>query len=184
MFHRRPAHPAAPRALAAAGLLLALAASADAPDEFAREILDAHNCYRAAHGVPALAWSEEIAAYAQQWIDANGYEHSPSYESPIGPMGENLYAGTRASGKAAAAKWYSEIEDPGYLFDREEPAPGTGHLTAMLWKDARYLGCGISGEVISCNYWSGKADKDCSTPNMGGCYVEQVPAPITTAACE
>ena len=55
MIHRRLAHPAAPRALAAAGLLLALAASADAPDEFAREILDAHNCYRAAHGVPALA---------------------------------------------------------------------------------------------------------------------------------
>ena len=74
------------------GMLAPVAARADPTSDFAKETLAAHNCYRAAHGVPPLEWSEEIAAYAQQWIDANGYEHSPSYESPIGPMGENLYA--------------------------------------------------------------------------------------------
>ena len=184
-----------PRTLVALALSIGLFASEDMPaqpaadntelSEFAREILDAHNCYRAAHGVPPLAWSEDIAAYAQAWIDEHGYEHSDSYASPLGPLGENLYMGTAAAGKRAAALWYSEIDDPGYVFGAADGTEGAGHFSAMIWKDARVLGCARSGEVISCNYGSGKRDKDCSTPNMRGCHAEQVPPLVAgPAACD
>jgi hypothetical protein len=167
------------------GMLAPVAASADATSDFAKETLAAHNCYRAAHGVPPLEWSEEIAAYAQAWIDAQGYEHSDSYNSPLGPLGENLYMGTAATGQRAAALWYSEIEDPGYVFGAADGTSGAGHFSAMIWKDAKLLGCAISGEVISCNYGSGTREKDCSVPNMGGCYAEQVPPLVDgPAACD
>ena len=167
------------------GLFATTAASADEHSGFAQETLAAHNCYRAAHGVPPLQWSDEIAAYAQAWIDENGYEHSDSYASPLGPLGENLYQGTIATGKSAAALWYSEIEDPGYVFGAADGTPGAGHFSAMIWKDAKLLGCAKSGEVISCNYGSGTREKDCSVPNMGGCYAEQVPPLVAgPAACD
>ncbi len=167
------------------GLFMTAAASADEHSDFAQETLAAHNCYRAAHGVPPLQWSEEIAAYAQAWIDANGFEHSDSYASPLGPLGENLYMGTAASGKRAVASWYSEIDDPGYVFGAADGTPGAGHFSAMIWKDAKLLGCAKSGEVISCNYGSGSREADCATPNMGGCYAEQVPPLVDgPAACD
>jgi hypothetical protein len=167
------------------GLFTMAAASADDHSDFAQETLAAHNCYRAAHGVPPLQWSDEIAAYAQAWIDANGFEHSDSYASPLGPLGENLYMGTAASGKRAVASWYSEIDDPGYVFGAADGTPGAGHFSAMIWKNAKLLGCAKSGEVISCNYGSGSREADCATPNMGGCYAEQVPPLVDgPAACD
>ena len=38
-------------------------------DAFSQDCLDAHNNYRAKHGVPPLMWSHELAEGAQNWAD-------------------------------------------------------------------------------------------------------------------
>lgn len=38
-------------------------------DAFQKDCLDAHNTYRAEHGVPPLAWSAELTRQAQKWAD-------------------------------------------------------------------------------------------------------------------
>ena len=56
---------------------------------------------------------------------------------------------------------------------------------AMIWKDAKYLGCGRANWTISCNYWSGTKTYDCTVPNMDGCYSQQVrPRSRDAEACK
>jgi len=43
--------------------------SASALDPFSQDCLDAHNNYRAKHGVPPLMWSHDLAEGAQNWAD-------------------------------------------------------------------------------------------------------------------
>ena len=38
-------------------------------DAFSQDCLDAHNNYRAKHGVPPLMWSHDLAEGAQSWAD-------------------------------------------------------------------------------------------------------------------
>lgn len=38
-------------------------------DPFSQDCLDAHNSYRAKHGVPPLMWSHDLAEGAQVWAD-------------------------------------------------------------------------------------------------------------------
>ncbi|HQR59000.1 MAG TPA: CAP family protein, partial [Azonexus sp.] len=133
---------------------------------FAQEILQAHNFYRCLHGVPPLQWHAQVAEYAQAWVNRGVFEHSDSYHSPLGPMGENLYGSSRLpSGADAARAWYSE--SAGYAYG-SDGSRGSGHFTAMIWKDARYLGCGRARGNISCNYWPGPQARGCAVPNMGG----------------
>lgn len=147
---------------------------------FAREILQAHNFYRCLHGVPPLQWHARVADYAQAWVNRGVFEHSDSYGSPLGPMGENLYGSSHLpSGADAASAWYSE--SAGYVYG-SAGSRGTGHFTAMIWKDARYLGCGRARGNVSCNYWPGPQASGCAVPNMAGCYAAQVPPPARSAS--
>jgi len=65
--------------------------------------------------------------------------------------------------------WYDEIDNPGYDF--ENPGyyqnPGTGHMTAILWKATTELGCGISGRFVVCHYCN-------KTPNVIGGFEQNV----------
>jgi uncharacterized protein YkwD len=82
---------------------------------FAQEILQAHNFYRCLHGVPPLQWHAQVAHYAQAWVNRGVLEHSDSYNSTLGPMGENLYGSSHLpSGADAARAWYSE--SAGYAY--------------------------------------------------------------------
>jgi len=164
--------PGAPAAAGQAGE----AASAG----FAQEILQAHNFYRCLHGVPPLQWHAQVARYAQDWVNRGIFEHSDTYNSPLGPMGENLYSSSHLpSGTDAARAWYSE--SAGYVYGSAD-SRGSGHFTAMIWKDARYLGCGRARGSISCNYWPGPQASGCAVPNMGGCFAAQVPSPARNAS--
>ena len=40
-----------------------------------KEVLDAHNAYRAKHWVPALTWSTALAASAKQWANRCQFDH-------------------------------------------------------------------------------------------------------------
>lgn len=165
------------------GLVTAGAVVAAAADDaaFAQDILRAHNQVRCLHGVPPLAWHAEVAAYARHWVRQGGFDHSDSYNAPIGPLGENLYGSSEVPmGAEAVQSWYSEVSD----YQPEDPSGAAGHFTAMVWKGARYLGCARAGGHLFCNYWSGTRTADCSTPNMQGCYREQVlPRVRTPAQC-
>jgi hypothetical protein len=140
-------------------------------DAFAREILRAHNQVRCLHGAPPLAWHEGVAAYARNWVSRGRFAHSDAYNAPIGPLGENLYASSEVPGPAEAVQaWYGEVS----RYRPAGPSGATGHFTALIWKDVRYLGCARAGGNLFCNYWSGTKASDCTTPNMQGCYREQV----------
>jgi hypothetical protein len=144
---------------------------------FALEILQAHNFYRCLHGVAPLQWDPRVADYAQAWADRGVFEHSDTYNSPLGPMGENLYGSSSLpSGAEVARAWYSEAA--GYVYG-SAGSRGSGHFTAMIWKDARYLGCGRARGIISCNYWPAPQASGCAVPNMGGCFAAQVPPPAS-----
>jgi hypothetical protein len=98
-------------------------------------------------------------------------------------MGENLYWGSaQPSGTDAVKSWYSEVSS--YKFG-SEGLSANRHFTAMIWKDAKYLGCGRANWTISCNYWSGTKTYDCTVPNMDGCYSQQVrPRSRDAEACK
>lgn len=151
------------------------------------------------HGVPALAWSSAVASSAQQWADRGVYEHSSSYNiaPPAGPAGENLAAGTSIayfSALDATEAWYTEVKHCQSWPGCRSYSDVVGHFTAMIWKGATHLGCGIGTSGTSsggttyeafyvCRYKAGDSNS-CDTPNMGSCYEANVfPASQSESAC-
>ena len=130
-------------AVLSACLLIALPSETWAID--AQAILNAHNAYRAKHCVPALTWSPQLAAEAQQWADAcpqNGFKHSPgAWQSETG-YGENLSWGTNQTPQGAVDSWYSEIGK--YNFAAPSYSNAVGHFTQLIWRNSKQLGCGMS----------------------------------------
>lgn len=112
---------------------------------FGKQCTDAHNKYRAMHGVPPLQWSDEIARdaerYAQKLAKQHTLRHSDRQERD--GTGENLAMFTGkfdTAGEEATEMWYGEIED--YNFKRGGWQSGTGHFTQVVWKESKELGIG------------------------------------------
>ncbi len=118
-------------------------------------MLAAHNSVRAGHAVPTLAWSDELAKYAQKWantlIATGEFAHSrnPRY-------GENLFeiSGRSATAYDVVSAWTSEAKNYDY---RNNTCSGTcGHYTQVIWRDTKLLGCGVARnrtrEVWVCDY--------------------------------
>lgn len=96
--------------------------------------LAGHNNVRAAHGAPPLAWSAALASKAQAWADGCQFRHSGG---ALGPVGENLAAGTGAFGaEAAVAAFAGDGYDPAH--------PAFTHFTQVVWKATTQLGCGVA----------------------------------------
>ncbi|MFM2059042.1 MAG: hypothetical protein RLY71_3427 [Pseudomonadota bacterium] len=150
---------------------------------FQRGILSVHNKYRCLHGVPPLQWDGRLADYAQKWVDGLARQnppqlmHSNSYRSTLGALGENLYLNSDPQPEAAiaaVASWYGESN--GYAYGRKPTDLDNyskRHFTAMIWKGARFMGCGTAKGVTSCNYAPADANL-CSVTNMEGCFETQV----------
>lgn len=120
-------------------------------------ITSAHNDVRAQVGVGALAWSNEIGAYAQAWAEhlaGNGCQLA--HHSGGKPYGENLFWGSQPSTAAAVVtQWAAERS----AYDHATGAcSGTcGHYTQLVWSKSTALGCGVAscaggGEIWVCNY--------------------------------
>src|SRR4051812_45129568 len=84
----------------------------------AQAALEFHNKVRKDVGVPALQWSKELAAYAQEWADhlaAKGcnMEHRPRSGTWAQQYGENIFWGSSDVYTVADAcsSWYSEKKD-------------------------------------------------------------------------
>ena len=122
-------------------------------DNFSSSMTNVHNAKRSLHvDTGSLTWSEELAAYAQNYADQ--YDCSGNLVHSGGPYGENLALGYGLTGAVDA--WYDEIskynyDDPGY-------SPQTGHFTQVVWKSSTQVGCGYKycgsywGDYVVCEY--------------------------------
>uniref|UniRef100_A0AAF5D5R5 SCP domain-containing protein n=2 Tax=Strongyloides stercoralis TaxID=6248 RepID=A0AAF5D5R5_STRER len=106
-------------------------------------ILKETNRYRQAHGVPALTYDYNLEKASQEYAkylgDYNLFEHDPK-NRPKG-WGENLAKMSASLGSLATKKWYDEVSM--YDFAKNKYVPGTGHFTALVWKETKKVGCGI-----------------------------------------
>ncbi|KAJ7130070.1 PR-1-like protein [Mycena crocata] len=97
--------------------------------------LDAHNSIRAKHGAKPLVWDNNAAEKAQQWADLCKNQHSGG---TLGPLGENLAAGTGSFSIAEAVKaWTDEVTE----YNPNNPQPS--HFTQVVWKASTKLGCAV-----------------------------------------
>jgi uncharacterized protein YkwD len=108
-----------------------------AADEI-QQWLDAHNQYRALHGVPPVTWSADLATSAQNWADT-----CPATHSGWG-YGENiLWATYTLTPQEVVTFWYNEESDYDYSNPGYYENPGTGHFTQVVWKNTTEIGCGF-----------------------------------------
>jgi uncharacterized protein YkwD len=112
--------------------------------------LFAHNHFRSQHkNTPNLVYDANLAAgaanYAKQLAATGTLTHSN------GAYGENLWAGTNSIGAMAnpaqaVGDWYAESYTPS-LYDYNTFTSfmsSRGHFTAMNWKSATSVGCGVA----------------------------------------
>eukprot|EP00388_Colpodella_angusta_P042401 GDKK01056161.1.p1 GENE.GDKK01056161.1~~GDKK01056161.1.p1 ORF type:complete len:615 (+),score=97.39 GDKK01056161.1:140-1984(+) len=140
-----------------------------------KDFLVTHNTFRCLHDVPFLEWSDCVAQSAQTWADRGIFKHSDAYDLKpcAGPSGENLAQG-HPSVSSAVRAWYNERP----IWEKSAKnsfVSSAGHFTAMMWKGLKFLGCGRNDALYVCRY-KGDDDLNCNTPNMGGCYTQQVPS--------
>ncbi|XVF68165.1 hypothetical protein PTKIN_Ptkin10aG0182400 [Pterospermum kingtungense] len=125
----------------------------DTPQDY----LNAHNTARAAVGVGAMTWDDNVAAYAQSYANQRSGDCNLVHSG--GPYGENLaWSSADLSGTDAVTMWVNEKAD--YNYDTNSCAPGKvcGHYTQVVWRDSVRLGCAKvscnngGGTFIGCNY--------------------------------
>jgi hypothetical protein len=111
-------------------------------------MLAVHNRERAAVGVPALAWSDALAAdaaaYARALAARGNFEHSSQDGRP--DQGENLAMGTLGyySPEQLAELWADERDGfPGGVYPdpAEDDWSDIGHYTQMIWRGTTQIGC-------------------------------------------
>ena len=145
-------------------LLIAGQAAAQGRGQLQQELLLAHNQVRARVGVPPLAWSAELASYAQEWAERL-IERREFGHRPVTPLGENLFAisGGVSSPRKVVGVWAAEGKDYNYRTNRCRGV--CGHYTQIVWRETRQVGCGVARgggrEVWVCNYdppgnWDGR----------------------------
>lgn len=126
-------------------------------------LLAEHNRVRAEVGVPPLAWSDRLAAYAGQWARHLAEEncelaHRPPTGSWSGPFGENLFMGTAGYYGVGDAVRGWEREKRHYRGKELTPSNWRpiAHYTQMVWRGTREVGCARAlcrGRlIVVCNY--------------------------------
>ncbi|MBN3323916.1 GAPR1 protein, partial [Atractosteus spatula] len=128
-------------------------ADGSAPDSFTRDILQACNEKRQAHGAPPLSLNSEMSRGAQSWAESllatRVLKHSTT------TYGENIWAktggpGITATGQEVVDSWYKEMDN--YDFSRPGSQTKTGHFTQLVWRSSQELGVGLAnsgtGSVI------------------------------------
>jgi pathogenesis-related protein 1 len=120
---------------------------------------DAHNEVRAQVGVRPVAWSTELAAYAQKWatnLAAHGCELAHRTDDAYG---ENLFwkMGTPgASVKEVVTSWAAEQSSYRHATNTCAAGSTCGHYTQLVWAKTIRIGCGRAAcgnqEVWVCNY--------------------------------
>jgi uncharacterized protein YkwD len=105
------------------------------PADFAAQMVQWHNTYRARHGSPAVIWNDTLAAYAANYSRLCSTDHS---DSPY--YGENLAYGGFTNPAYYVYLWYNEIQN--YDFNNPGFSDSTGHFTQVVWEASLQIGCG------------------------------------------
>ncbi len=117
-----------------------------AGSEFTKRVIDAHNEYRAKHGVSPLSEDPEITKIAQNYANylaANDlFQHSGN-DFKGDSLGENIYFATRMEPEDMVKAWYNEIKDYDYN-QGENCFSACGHFTQVVWKASKKCGFGIA----------------------------------------
>ncbi|CAH3015643.1 unnamed protein product, partial [Porites evermanni] len=130
-------------------------------DPFSQDCLDAHNSYRAKHGVPPLMWSHDLAEGAQVWADqlasTDSFQHDQvaiqnrkigenlAYFQPPVPKCEGAMVDNCVNCREMVQRWYDEVKN--YDFDKGGPKSRSGpykHFSQMIWANSAELGVGTA----------------------------------------
>ena len=134
-------------------------------------ILSIHNRERAEVEVPALSWSNSLAADAQSWADhlttLGLPPNDPNVLAPHAPFdmnnpqGENLAWGSKGGFNATIGSQSWADEKSNYvkgtpIKEFKKGDPKIGHYTQMVWKDTTQIGCGMASDAgqdyLVCRY--------------------------------
>ena len=125
-------------------------------------MLEAHNRVRAAHRLPLLTWSPQLATYSQDWANylaANNrckMKHRSVAGKDFGQFGENLFWASPqnwsdgrleaqpVTASEVANAWAEEIVDYSYSRNSCRPGKQCGHYTQMVWRDTKQVGCAMT----------------------------------------
>jgi uncharacterized protein YkwD len=138
-------------------LVIVLVESCVARDPFAlsHQMLEAHNAVRSRVGVPPLAWSNQLAARAQDWANYLLAKRQ-FFHRPNSRFGENLFEvrGAAATPAEVVDDWASESREYNH---RSNLCRGVcGHYTQIVWRNTQEVGCAVARagerEVWVCNY--------------------------------
>lgn len=145
-----------------------------------------------AHG-ENLSWAEKSETKGQtKFVDGKAVEGGSSSSEGTETKEGSVNPAVSVKG------WYDEIADClDWSVGCKQEHPVTGHFTAMMWKGATGLGCGISASnsIGYCHYRAGKKlpptpDTWCHIPNFGTNYSGMIGKPISSrgyhdeATCE
>ncbi len=125
-------------------------------------ITNAHNVVRAAHGVAAIAWDNELAAVAAAWANNCEWGHNAGRSDNYpGYVGENIYGASFVpTGLAVTESWASE--EANYNYANNTCSGVCEHYTQVVWANSTKLGCAIANcpniptpNFVVCNYAPG-----------------------------
>jgi len=177
----------------------------------------------AASNLGPLNWSASLAQVATEWVERCQFKHRDDcggalIQTNLAPTelsgysqgdacGENIAADTRPASLDTVIDgikgWAEEVKDFEYGIFPQEDWSKTGHFSAMIWADTKYVGCGVKkcpeyppgGTFLVCNYYPAgnmrgavPYEKGTPPPNGGeaeeGGGAEKQPAAETTGGAE
>ncbi|XP_065323160.1 venom allergen 5.01-like [Gordionus sp. m RMFG-2023] len=133
-----------------------------------KEILDAHNNYRANVNPPSdsmfkLIWNSEGAVRAEEMAKKCVFAHDLATDRstskyPVGGQNVHLTIRTIQYWSAVVKSWYDEISKFTYgVNGGSANFKQVGHFTQVVWGTTKEVGCGMSecpqGKMFTCNYY-------------------------------
>lgn len=112
--------------------------------DFEMDCLNAHNEFRARHGVPALKLSKRLCKHAEEWariLASRGvlqHRNNSQYGENIFCLWSSNAQNNHASGREVVENWYSEISN--HVFNREPTTLKTGHFTQVCHRFQLFQG--------------------------------------------
>jgi uncharacterized protein YkwD len=128
----------------------------NATADFVNSILSVHNSERAAHSIPALVWSKELAAEAKTWAEHIATTGVFAHDTTIFPAkGENIAWGSAGSSTEQLMQdWVNEKNKIQIPVTNENLYP-VGHYVQMVSPATTHVGCGTAnggGKILVCRY--------------------------------